>query len=272
MEKNIEKFGQDLETLKMTFEITTKELEDLKELFKEIIENYNEVILATSYGELDKTDHDIDSKTFSQLKELNEKLKEDYEKLVKPFLSLSDKAGLIMAKYTLNSHILSIRQTKELNDLIDMPISTKWQSIYWANRDGFGAKDFHNHCDNNPNLLLIIKSENGCIFGGFTEIGWSPSNINTNDPKAFLFSSINNQKKPIKIRYSNCKAFNVPNDGPVFGYCGYSNYVLYIADSSNLNNNSYSINQRSDMETNLINTSVNKTNFKVTDIEVFQKI
>jgi hypothetical protein len=41
--------------------------------------------------------------------------------------------------------------------------------IYRASQDGFEANDFHSKCDQKPNTLMIIKSEHGNIFGGYTE-------------------------------------------------------------------------------------------------------
>ena len=48
--------------------------------------------------------------------------------------------------------------------------------------------DFHKKCDNNPNILCVIKTSKNVKFGGFTEISWTTSNQEKRDDKAFCFS------------------------------------------------------------------------------------
>jgi hypothetical protein len=93
----------------------------------------------------------------------------------------------------LDSIILSsTNQIKDLILLCDIQTTKKWNLIYRASKDGFGAKDFHSKCDKQPNTLIIIKSENGNIFGGYTEQDWTPNNYLKTDKNSFIFSLINN--------------------------------------------------------------------------------
>ena len=48
----------------------------------------------------------------------------------------------------------------------------KWKLIYRASKHGYTAKSFHEHCDNVTPTLVIIKSDNDCIFGGYTTQSW----------------------------------------------------------------------------------------------------
>ena len=61
------------------------------------------------------------------------------------------------------------------------------------------AQDFHNLCNGKGNLLILAKSTNGKVFGGFHTV---PHNSNANDciadPTAFIFSVSNCTKFPIK--------------------------------------------------------------------------
>ncbi len=59
-------------------------------------------------------------------------------------------------------------KTSELMFLCEFQNTQKWNLIYRASQDGFEAANFHSKCDNKPNTLVIIKSENGNIFGGYT--------------------------------------------------------------------------------------------------------
>jgi hypothetical protein len=57
--------------------------------------------------------------------------------------------------------------------------------------------NFHSKCDDKPNTLIIIKSINGNIFGGYTEQSWSGKGYRF-DPNSFIFSLNNLKKKTIK--------------------------------------------------------------------------
>ena len=61
-------------------------------------------------------------------------------------------------------------------------------------RDGTSFDTFHFKCDNiSPNLLLI-KDNNGDIFGGFTNASWEKKDFQKNDLNSFLFSLKKNKK------------------------------------------------------------------------------
>ena len=45
--------------------------------------------------------------------------------------------------------------------------------IYRGSEDGFTAAVFHKKCDQKGPTLIIIKSDKGKIFGGFTDIDWN---------------------------------------------------------------------------------------------------
>jgi hypothetical protein len=52
----------------------------------------------------------------------------------------------------------------------------RFEILWRGSRDGFGARDFHSHCDGQTNTITLIRDLNGNIFGGFTPIAWeSPS-------------------------------------------------------------------------------------------------
>jgi hypothetical protein len=60
---------------------------------------------------------------------------------------------------------------------------------YRGSRDGFAPRDFHRHTDNVPRLLVLVhEKDHGCIFGGFTNIGFRSEGGWQSDPLAFLFT------------------------------------------------------------------------------------
>lgn len=83
--------------------------------------------------------------------------------------------GLLTAEsfVGLNSSILTEFQALELLTLCQFELNQNWNLMYRATRDGFSASNFHLKCDNKPNSLVIIKSADGSVFGGYTEQNWS---------------------------------------------------------------------------------------------------
>jgi len=138
-----------------------------------------------------------------------------------------------------HSTILTTSEMKDnLINLIQLDHSNKWIMIYQATRDGFEASTFHSKCDNKPNTLVIIRSTSGNVFGGYTEQSWSGSYEYKTDPNAFIFSLINKQNKPLKMKCSSCQyAIDCHSSyGPRFG----GGADFYISDNSNTNTISYS--------------------------------
>ena len=52
-----------------------------------------------------------------------------------------------------------------------------WKLIYRASEHGYTAKSFHEYCDDKGPTLVIIKSSEGWIFGGYTTQSWSGEGI-----------------------------------------------------------------------------------------------
>ena len=49
----------------------------------------------------------------------------------------------------------------------------KWKLIYRTSEHGYTAKTFHEYCDDKGPTLVVIKSSEGWIFGGYTTQSWS---------------------------------------------------------------------------------------------------
>ena len=52
----------------------------------------------------------------------------------------------------------------------------KWELIYRGSEHGYTAESFHKCCDNKGPTLVIIKSIEGWIFGGYTTRSWKVVN------------------------------------------------------------------------------------------------
>jgi len=130
-----------------------------------------------------------------------------------------------------NNAILNETQMYELMLLSEFSLDQKWQLLYKASRDGWNALDFHSKCDHKSNTLLIFRSPNGNVFGGYTESDWSGKGFKR-DAKAFLFSLINKYKLSLKMPCFNSNHAILANSdkGPIFG----KGYDLFINSDANI--------------------------------------
>lgn len=55
--------------------------------------------------------------------------------------------------------------------------NSRWKLLYRASEHDYNALSFHRHCDNRGSTLIIIKSTEGWIFGGYTTQPWSGDSI-----------------------------------------------------------------------------------------------
>ena len=53
----------------------------------------------------------------------------------------------------------------------------QWKLIYRASEHEYTAESFHKYCDNKGPTLIVIKSSEGWIFGGYTTKSWSRHGI-----------------------------------------------------------------------------------------------
>ena len=49
----------------------------------------------------------------------------------------------------------------------------RFQLLYRASEDGFGAKEFHKHCDNISDTFVLIRTEFGRTIAGYTHYKWN---------------------------------------------------------------------------------------------------
>ena len=141
--------------------------------------------------------------------------------------------------------------------------------LYKASCNGDNINAFHQNCDNIKNTLIIIKTDDKKIFGGFTCAEWDKSNKYKFDDNAFLFSLDNYEIYPILEKHKN-EAINCRRNfyAPIFGK------DLFIFDgffSSKLNKTEENYFDYS--RSQLINEKYKlsgKKNFTVTEMEVYK--
>ena len=134
---------------------------------------------------------------------------------------------------------------------------------------GSDSKDFHNYCDNKGSTLILVKTTNNKIFGGFTPLNWKNNGgyIYDESNQTFIFS-LNLMKKYDMINNKG-KAIYCDSRGPNFGACD-------IGLSYNLKNGeSYANKQCNFLSNNNLELTggkgINDT-FKTEEFEVFKVI
>jgi hypothetical protein len=140
---------------------------------------------------------------------------------------------LVTAMYS--SNIYKFLQTAKI-----ATASKQWVCLYKATKDGFSAQTFHSMCDNKGETIVVIKSTNGNIFGGYNPVSWTSSNTYSVDSRAFLFSLVS-AKGHSPVMFSSIVGkgsycYGGSGYGPTFG----GGHDLYILSDSNINSGSYS--------------------------------
>jgi hypothetical protein len=113
----------------------------------------------------------------------------------------------------------------------------RFQRIYDAATDGWGAKDFHKCCDKKGWTLTVVETTKGFIFGGFTTTEWESQFPGVEKPSlhSFLFSV--NYGSKYMITGGDKSAISCNSD-----FCalfGTEGNELVIWSDSNCNTDSY---------------------------------
>jgi hypothetical protein len=175
----------------------------------------------------------------------------------------------------INSSILTRNEGISLSGMLNN--LTEAKLIYSASRDGFSVSSFHSKCDNYSNTVTIIKTTSNSVFGGFTSAKWTSSQGYTYDSNAFIFSlrrSGNSNKERFNVTQPTYAIFGYSSYGPTFG----GGHDIYVSDSSNTNENSFSNFGHSYQLPKIItygstearNYLAGSYNWRTTEIEVYQ--
>ncbi|KAJ5080678.1 pep-cterm sorting domain-containing protein [Anaeramoeba ignava] len=125
--------------------------------------------------------------------------------------------------------VQDIEYVKKLKEWInDIDFFSKMKKGYSAKRDGFNSQNWHKAVDGKGKTLVIIKTKQNFIFGGFTQVGFKSGDVGfINDSNAFIFSLRNDKgdRKPekftIKQGEEQYAIYSQKGKGPCFGG-GYS--------------------------------------------------
>ncbi|XP_077997903.1 kelch-like protein diablo [Glandiceps talaboti] len=151
----------------------------------------------------------------------------------------------------------------------------EWKLLYRASRDGYSCTEFHHRCDGYSPTVVLVKSSNGSICGGYSDIAWTstapPRGKYVTSERSFLFSLVNTQGLPpskfdlINKKFAIC---HHPGFGPIFG----AGADLSIASDCNHGMQSYSNFPHSytpSTSSTVTNILMGEYHFNVLDYEVF---
>jgi hypothetical protein len=161
-----------------------------------------------------KTDNNTFYNLINEIKCLNEKidlLENKINDKTKMFFNVS---SIIRNDFNKQIKLVNwIEQKLNKNIILEL--------IFKMTENGFTAKDFHHYCDNNGSTLILIKTSNGEILGGFTPLNWEATTevVKKYDELGltFLFSLTLNKKFDMIKKYTYPAIRNDANHGPSFG-------------------------------------------------------
>ena len=135
--------------------------------------------------------------------------------------------------------------------------------LYKATADSDKASVFHEKCDKAKNSIVLVETENGMRFGGYTTCSWSGNCVDKNDADAFIFS------------FDKMKTYdNIPGDeaigcypkfGPIFLGCQIKIFDNFFTKGGTTFERELNFNTEEDYE-----LTGGDREFKVKDIEVYE--
>ena len=170
--------------------------------------------------------------TLKTHEELVEKLNEENEK----YENIVDIANRVEVNYASlyeldkQPNIETIKDIDELYEImkyIGNPDGISFGLCYKATKDGDKAASFRNNCGGLSPLLMIIETDDGHRFGGYTNIAFTNDEDNFGakvDEGAFLFSL--DTKKKYKVIKPEKAVSNLKGQFPMFG-----NNDIFIHDN-----------------------------------------
>ena len=201
--------------------LKVKELENLRNQVEQMTSNSIKKRKFKALGKKGKK-----TKINKKKLELNENLESKKEELNEPEeknTDLENNKDIVLEEKTEQTFVNGdIIQSIEELELIIRKINKASKKmtlnlIYKATADSDRAADFHKKCDEAQNTLVLIETDKGKRFGGYTSVSWKGNCIDKMDKDAFIFSL---DKMKIYENIEGEKAIGCyPKFGPVFLGC-----------------------------------------------------
>ena len=286
-----ETYENEIQLLRENFEKLNKENESLKEEIEELKNNYTAVTnenesLVNDINNIKAniTNHQKDILNEDEIKRLieensvfrikaqeNESLKkqiEEYKVKLKEQNEEREEEEDSQEFIEKNEVIGDIIHNKNELDMITNKINKENKKIiinllYKATADSDRASVFHEKCDKAKNSIVLVETENGMRFGGYTTCSWSGNCVDKIDTDAFIFS------------FDKMKTYdNIPGDeaigcypkfGPIFLGCQIKIFDNFFIKGGTTFERELNFNTEEDYE-----LTGGDREFKVKDIEVYE--
>eukprot|EP01027_Heterolobosea_sp_BB2_P011137 GEZU01016240.1.p1 GENE.GEZU01016240.1~~GEZU01016240.1.p1 ORF type:complete len:536 (-),score=125.12 GEZU01016240.1:197-1804(-) len=129
-----------------------------------------------------------------------------------------------------------------------------WKLCYRASEDGASAQIFHQKCDALGETIVVARTTDGCLIGGYNPTSWTSSQCYIRTPKAFIFSLVHldpatgslvsePHKIPVGRNAVHNAVYNAEANGPTFGG-GHDIYIDHTMKSGYCNSHSYVSNEQ----------------------------
>lgn len=155
--------------------------------------------------------------------------------------------------------------------LLEWTSAKSFELLYRGSRDGFSAASFHSQCNNKGPTLVLIKSTEGFLFGGYAPISWTSRGDYAPDNKTFIFTLLNPHNiEPTKFANSDFYSiYDHSSQGPIFG----RGHDIHVFDNCNSCCCScYFPHSFSDTTGIGQNIFVNSSQFLVAEIEIYSVV
>jgi len=249
--------------------LKVKELENLRNQVEQMTSNSIKKRKFKTLGKKGKK-----TKITKKKLELNENLESKKEELNEPEeknTDLENNKDIVLEEKTEQTFVNGdIIQSIEELELIIRKINKASKKmtlnlIYKATADTDRAADFHKKCDEAKNTLVLVETDKGKRFGGYTSVSWKGKCIEKMDKEAFVFSL---DKMKIYENIPGEKAIGCyPKFGPVFLGCQIRIYDRAFQKGGTTYEKGLNYKTTEDFELN-----GGERLFKVKDIEVYEVI
>ena len=249
--------------------LKVKELENLRNQVEQMTSNSIKKRKFKTLGKKGKK-----TKINKKKLELNENLESKKEELNEPEeknTDLENNKDIVLEEKTEQTFVNGdIIQSIEELELIIRKINKASKKmtlnlIYKATADTDRAADFHKKCDEAKNTLVLVETDKGKRFGGYTSVSWKGKCIEKMDKEAFVFSL---DKMKIYENIPGEKAIGCyPKFGPVFLGCQIRIYDRAFQKGGTTYEKGLNYKTTEDFELN-----GGERLFKVKDIEVYEVI
>jgi len=116
----------------------------------------------------------------------------------------------------INGIDLRLSEVCHLNEQLKLVKEKMGEVLYEAAQDGDSSSRFHSLCDKQGSNVVIIMTNTGNVFGGYSSVSWQSRIGHSGSSKAFLFR-LRPSFKRYDIKSTSYSIYHQPDLGPVFG-------------------------------------------------------